>query len=142
MSKKPLFILLTGLLTAAALAASGQKDTATINVSKTSPVDGKAMYASYCTPCHGVDGKGNGQLSSSLKRKPTDLTTLSKNNGGVYPATRVAGVLSHGASTSGHNKSGMPEWAITLGNMDQNNKLDTKLRISNLSNYVETLQSR
>ena len=142
MSKKPLFILLTGVLVAATLAAAGQKDRATINVSRTSPADGKAMYASYCTPCHGADGKGNGRLSSSLKRKATDLTTLSKNNGGIYPADHVVGVLSHGTSTSGHDKAGMPEWAITLGNMDQNNKLDTKLRINNLSKYVETLQTR
>lgn len=142
MRKKSLFLLLAGVAAAATLVASGQKNSATIDVARTSPADGKAMYASYCTPCHGADGKGNGRLSPSLKRRPTDLTTLSKNNGGVYPADHVVGVLSHGTSTSGHDKAGMPEWAITLGNMDQNNKLDTKLRINNLSKYVETMQTR
>jgi len=33
-------------------------------------------------------------------------------------------------------------WAETLGTIDQNNKLDTPLRISNLSKYLETLQSK
>jgi cytochrome c len=28
----------------------------TIPVTKTSPTSGKQMYASYCAPCHGVEG--------------------------------------------------------------------------------------
>jgi len=142
MSKRLLSMLLVIAFAGVALLANAQKDSANINLGKTSPADGKAMYASYCTPCHGVDGKGNGRLTASLKRKPTDLTTLAKSNGGVYPAAHVVGVLSHGTSASGHDKAGMPEWANALGTMDQNNKLDTKLRISNLSKYVETMQAR
>jgi len=142
MSKRSIIIALIAGASALSLLASGLPTTVDLKVAKTSPADGKGMYTSYCTPCHGVNGKGNGPLSSSLKRTPSDLTTLSKNNGGNYPEVRVIGILAHGSAVSGHDGAGMPHWAITLGNMDQNNKLDTPLRISNLSRYVETLQTR
>src|SRR5205814_10410294 len=103
-----------------------------IPLKKLSPADGKGMYSNYCAPCHGVNGKGNGPLASSLKRTPPDLTILSRTNGGAFPAKHVIGVIGHGTSASGHDKAGMPVWAETLGNMDQNNKLDTSLRLSNL----------
>ncbi len=141
MSNKPLFILF-GVVFGAAMLFASDSSTVTIHAKKTSPADGKAMYASYCTPCHGVDGKGHGKLSSSLKTPPTDISMLSKNHGGVYPKQHVIGVLSHGASVTGHNKPGMPDWGATLGSMDQNDKLSTTLRIHNLSEYLETLQAK
>jgi mono/diheme cytochrome c family protein len=141
MSRKSYFVLIAATV-AATLFASDSKSNVTIQTTKVSAVDGKAMYGNYCAPCHGVDGKGNGPMSSSLKRTPTNLTLLSKNNHGVYPESHVVGVLGHGATASGHNKSGMPEWAETLGNIDQNNKLDVPLRISNLSKYLQTIQAK
>lgn len=142
MPKKSLFILMGAAFTAATLFASGSPSTVTIHPGKASPVDSKAMYTSYCTPCHGVDGKGKGSLSSSLKTSPSDLTLLSKHNGGVFPEQHVVGVLAHGASTTGHNRSGMPDWAPTLGKIDQDNKLNAPLRIHNLTQYLETLQAK
>ena len=40
--------------------------------------NGKQMYVSYCAPCHGVDGKGNGPVAAALKKQPADLAVLSK----------------------------------------------------------------
>lgn len=36
---------------------------------------GKALYQTYCTPCHGNQGKGNGIAAVSLKPKPADHTS-------------------------------------------------------------------
>jgi mono/diheme cytochrome c family protein len=140
MSKKSLFICLAVAVGAGTLYASVSQ--VNIETKKVSPADGKAMYSSYCAPCHGVNGAGNGPLASSLKRTPPDLTMLSRNNGGVFPMEHVMGVIRHGTSMSGHDKSGMPDWAEALGRIDQLNKLDTPLRISNLSKYLGTLQSK
>ena len=140
MSKKSLFTLLAVVVGACTLFASDS--TVTIQSKHLSPADGKGMYTNYCAPCHGVTGKGDGKFASTLKRTPTDLTVLSRNNHGVFPADHVIGVIGHGTSNSGHDKAGMPVWAETLGTIDQNNKLDTPLRISNLSKYLETLQSK
>ena len=46
---------------------------------------GSDEYRISCISCHGVGGRGNGPLAKFLNTKPTDLTTLAKNNGGQYP---------------------------------------------------------
>ena len=38
---------------------------------------GKEVYISYCTSCHGVDGKGSGKRSGNLNTPPTDFTSAS-----------------------------------------------------------------
>jgi mono/diheme cytochrome c family protein len=37
---------------------------------------GQAYYLRYCGSCHGIEGKGDGPVSRSLKVKPADLTQL------------------------------------------------------------------
>ncbi len=142
MPKKSLFILIAATIAAGTLFASESNSTVTIHTERTSPADGKAMYTSYCAPCHGVDGRGKGPLSSSLKRTPSDLTVLSRNNGGAFPSVHVIGVLGHGTRVSGHEPSSMPDWGSLLGMINQDNKLAAPLRMSNLSRYLETLQAK
>ena len=36
---------------------------------------GKALYTSYCSPCHGDKGKGDGVASAALSSKPADHTS-------------------------------------------------------------------
>lgn len=140
MSKKQFLFLIPVAIAAATLFASDSKSNVNIPIEKTSATDGKAMFGSYCAPCHGVNGKGNGPLSSSLKRSPANLTMLSRNNGGVYPATHVVGVIRFG---TGHEQGVMDLWSTTLDKIDTNSNHDaTQLRISNLSRYLETLQAK
>ena len=35
---------------------------------------GAPLFAANCTPCHGVDGRGDGPLAASLPARPADLT--------------------------------------------------------------------
>lgn len=37
--------------------------------------DGKTLYQSYCTPCHGEKGKGDGPAAAALTPKPADHTS-------------------------------------------------------------------
>src|SRR5579863_2794135 len=50
---------------------------------------GKLLFRQYCAQCHGMDATGDGPVSPALKKKPANLTVLSKNNGGVFPADEV-----------------------------------------------------
>ena len=34
--------------------------------------EGKSLYTSYCAPCHGEKGKGDGVAAASLSTKPAD----------------------------------------------------------------------
>ena len=50
---------------------------------------GKMEYQASCASCHGTDGKGTGPVAPSLAKKPADLTTLAKQNNGVFPFERI-----------------------------------------------------
>lgn len=73
---------------------------------------GKAEYAAKCASCHGLSGKGDGPLSRTgeLTRRPSDLTTLSKRNGGVFPAQRVYEIIDGRTEVGAHGLRDMPVW--------------------------------
>ena len=113
-----------------------------IPVEKVSPTSGHAMFNSYCAPCHGVDGKGNGPAAKALKPSPTDLTELTKQNHGRFPDSHIVAVLEFGAEVPAHGSNLMPVWGPILGKIDQANTQQKHLRISNLSRYLESIQAR
>jgi mono/diheme cytochrome c family protein len=112
----------------------------TIPVTRTAPTSGKQMYTSYCAPCHGIDGRGQGPVANALRTPPTDLTVLGRNNHGKYPDSHIAAILQSGVQIPAHGSAEMPVWGPILAKMDQGNTQDRMLRISNLSRYMETMQ--
>jgi mono/diheme cytochrome c family protein len=114
----------------------------TIPVNRTAATSGRQMYASYCAPCHGTDGRGQGPVASALKTPPTDLTLLSRLNHGKFPDTHIVSVLQNGVDLPSHGTAQMPVWGPILGKMNQTNSQDRLLRVSNLSRYLETLQAK
>lgn len=63
---------------------------ACILVARPDPLPTGAMdFADYCSACHGLSGKGDGDLATTLSRRPANLTTLSARSGGTFPTTRV-----------------------------------------------------
>ncbi len=115
-----------------------------ISVGRTSANSGKQMYVSYCAPCHGVDGRGQGPVASALIQRPTNLALLSKNNGGKFPATHILAVLKFGAENPAHGTAEMPVWGPMLGKMDPAGTGPNigVLRIANLSEYLQSLQEK
>ena len=103
---------------------------------------GKEMFKSYCAVCHGVDGKGNGPAATAMKTPPTDMTALAKNNGGQYPASHVAAVIRGQAVTPSHGSQDMPVWGPLFSSISQGHEAQVQQRITNLVNYIETLQAK
>lgn len=141
MLKSILVIAAIALLTVS-VGFANQNSKVVIPVNKTAANDGKQMYTSYCAPCHGTDGRGDGPAASALKAQPTDLTTLKKNNNGKFPETHVVATLQFGADVPAHGSAAMPVWGPILGNMSRVNPQDRQLRISNLTRYLESMQER
>ena len=113
-----------------------------IPASKTDPTNGKQMFTSYCAPCHGADGRGNGPVAPALKTQPTDLTGLAKANHGKYPDSHIASVLRFGADVRSHGSAEMPVWGSVFTKMSRVNSQEPDLRTANLSRYLESLQEK
>ena len=113
-----------------------------VPIKNTSPNDGKSMFDNYCAVCHGKDGKGTGPAASALKATPTDLTALAKNAGGKYPAPHVASVIRGQATTTAHGSKDMPVWGPLFSSISQGHEAQVQQRITNLVEYVGTLQAK
>jgi mono/diheme cytochrome c family protein len=113
-----------------------------VPITSTSPVSGKEMYTAYCAVCHGTDGKGGGPAASALKTPPADLTQLSKNNGGKYPALKVTSAIRGTNDLPAHGSKDMPVWGELFWTMSRGHETEVQQRVSNLTHYIETLQAK
>jgi hypothetical protein len=63
--------------------------------------------------------KGDGPVASGLRNMPTDLTTLTEKNKGVFPYDKVAGIIDGRETSRVHGTPDMPVWgeifAVTSG---------------------------
>jgi mono/diheme cytochrome c family protein len=75
---------------------------------------GKREYDASCANCHGLNGKGGGSFAQMLQVSMPDLTTLSKNNGGVFPISRVYNVIDGREAVKAHGTREMPIWGKHL----------------------------
>ena len=98
------------------------------------------MYKSYCAVCHGQDGKGKGPAADALKVPPTDVTTLSKNNGGKYPSLKVAATIRGEGNLPAHGNKEMPVWGQLFWTMSHGHESEVQQRVTNLNKYIESLQ--
>ena len=127
------------------LAASGelqQKEIKHVPARPISPVSGQQMYTAYCAVCHGLDGKGNGAAAEALKVPPPDLTTLARENRGKYPSDHVRSAIEGDLHLPAHGSKEMPVWGNLFWRMSQGHSSEVQLRVSNLNQYIESLQAK
>lgn len=96
------FVLVSTVLASLALSPVAQAQ----NVA-----EGKKLYSTYCTSCHGDAGKGDGMAGASLPVKPADHT-----NGAVMNKLSdnfLVNIISKGGSGAGKS-SFMPSWGGAL----------------------------
>ena len=148
MSMKKLILMFTALMvftcTVAAQETPAQPEKAIkhVPIKATSPVSGNDMYTAYCAVCHGADGKGGGPAASALKVPPTDLTLLSKNNGGKYPALKVSSSIRGESALPAHGSKDMPIWGHLFWSMSSGHESEVQQRVANLTKYIESLQAK
>ncbi len=106
--------------------------------------DGRAFFADNCTSCHGPDGRGDGIMSKGLPATPTDLTTLSRTNGGTFPATRALAYI-WGDPKQSHLARVMPQFGGAMAEDLVPVQLDgvytpTPRALAGLLAYLESIQ--
>jgi mono/diheme cytochrome c family protein len=133
--------LICGLLIPLAAGLAEDKDPKKIEI--TYSLSGAEMYRTWCAPCHGVSGKGDGPAAPALKKAPTDLTLLSKNNRGRFPADRVRNYIEgkDAKATDAHGSREMPIWGTVFKSIDATQPAIT-YRLFTLSSYLESLQAK
>ncbi len=104
-------------------------------------VTGAEIYRTYCATCHGPNGRGDGPLADSMRRKPADLTEIAKRNGGEYPSEVVYRTIDGKQPIRGHGGPDMPVWGDAFArSRDGGDAATVKERIDTLVDFVRALQ--
>jgi mono/diheme cytochrome c family protein len=77
-------------------------------------ITGKLEFRQYCAQCHGMSATGDGPVAAALKKKPANLTLLSKNNGGVFPEQEVREFIDGSKTAESHGTREMPIWGYAF----------------------------
>ena len=106
--------------------------------------EGRAFFSENCTSCHGQGGTGDGDMAKGLPVSPTDLTMLSRANGGTFPATRALAYI-WGDPKQSHLARVMPQFGGAMAEDLVPVKLDgvftpTPRALSGLLTYLESIQ--
>jgi len=140
MSRRSLaFWLGLGLLAAFLAAVQGNSLANPAPQAKPAMSSGEQTFRTSCAPCHGLDAKGTGPVVPVLRYKPSDLTALSKRNGGTFPAAVIEDALEDNHLIPAHGSSETPIWGDAFRNPNQD---ETKTKIHNLVLYIQSLQGK
>jgi len=104
---------------------------------------GRSYFLRYCGACHGIEGKGDGPVSRSLKVKPADLTQLQNRNNGAFPVEKVTASIEGKSRISAHGESQMPVWGEIFekqasGQKDPAGASAAKVKV--IVDYLSTIQ--
>lgn len=106
-------------------------------------VSGAYAFRTYCASCHGVDGKGEGPLTDSLRFRPPDLTLIAKRNGGEYPADKVTRIVDGRNPVKGHGGPDMPIWGDAFRNAETGfDQEAARAKIRSVVEHLKTIQAK
>ena len=133
-------LALGGALTLAAQDAPA-KTVKRVNARPTTSMDGADLFKEYCAVCHGTDAKGTGPAADALKKRPADLTQLSRKNGGTFPELHVMNYVKGQDIVAAHGSRDMPVWGTIFSQMSSNQDL-VQVRTYALLKYLEGIQAK
>jgi mono/diheme cytochrome c family protein len=135
--------LATMLLSLIAVVISASAQTTPQRQPPIRPVDGATIFRNDCAGCHGLEGRGDGPVSKTLKRRVPDLTGLSVRNGGIFPAIHVQTAITFGTDDlqPAHGSKTMPIWGPIFHEIEFDQDLG-KVRLENITKYLESIQRK
>ncbi len=110
---------------------------------------GEQDYRNNCAVCHGPTGKGDGEAVTVLPAlRPKDLTQLTRNNHGVFPAQEIYQAIDGRDNIAAHElgDNRMPTWGVNWqigeGQPNATSEANTHRRIQDLVSFIKTLQQK
>lgn len=76
------------------------------------PDEGARLFVENCALCHGVDGRGKGEIAAGLQPAPADLTRITARAGGEFPRVQVLSAID--GYTRMEPGEEMPEFGLLL----------------------------
>ena len=142
-SMKANFVVKGLLILSAVVACFGQaqQNVKKVAAKPTVSVAGKDLFHQYCAVCHGTDGRGAGPAAAAMKTSPTDLTQISRKNGGSFPEERMMRLLRGEQTVTAHGSQDMPVWGAVFNNMSPNLEM-SQARMHGLLQYLEDMQAK
>lgn len=114
---------------------------ATLAAGEVSEMQREDFFA-YCASCHGPSGHGDGPVAIELKKRPTDLTQLAKNNNGNFPYARVRAIIDgRGQALGIHGPADMPVWGERFGR-ESGSDSQVRGKILSIVDYLVSIQEK
>jgi len=104
---------------------------------------GREVYLRHCASCHGEAGTGDGPVAASLKRPPSDLTTIAQRAGGRFDERGVMQVIDGRTLVAEHGTRSMPVWGVVFEEELEGEPYagyTSLLRSRNLTDYLRSVQ--
>jgi len=104
--------------------------------------EGAKLYTENCAMCHGVSGRGDGELARGMHPAPSDLTRLSQ--GGVFPVSAVLSQID--GYTRMAARPDMPEFGVLLRGdtvpvtLEDGSQSPVARPLAALMTYLESIQ--
>jgi mono/diheme cytochrome c family protein len=106
--------------------------------------EGAALFARYCSSCHGRFGEGDGPVASAMTVTVPNLRTLSARSDGNFPRDAVMQYIDGRNPPAAHGDRLMPVWGETFASspddIDSSDEI-VRRRIAAITNFVEQLQN-
>ena len=106
-------------------------------------MSGQELYRRFCASCHGMSGRGDGPVASTLRVEVPDLTLIARRRGGTFPRALVERIIDGRHILGAHGTRTMPIWGEELARSqigDPNAENVTRTVTIRLADYVWTLQ--
>ena len=106
---------------------------------------GQALYLRHCASCHGVSGKGDGQVAASLQTRPTNLTTIAARSGGRFDESRIMRIIDGKRNIAEHGTREMPVWGAVFADELEGKRYaayTVLLQGRALTDYVRSIQEK
>ena len=103
--------------------------------------NGSYLFRTYCAACHGTSARGDGPLAASMRRRPPNLTEISRRNNNTYPGDLVFQIVDGREKVRGHGGPDMPVWGDAFRrSVEGESDEAVRTRIQALVSFLQTLQ--
>lgn len=138
MWKTPTTAVTLALMTSVGSAATAQQNPGATARSE----DGRTLFLTYCSSCHGTSAHGDGPVAADLLTRPADLTQLATRTEGAFLAAMIQRMIDgRDRYIKAHGSIEMPVWGDAFKREGLSEEA-IKARIEAIVRYLRSIQQQ